>query len=158
MLSPNELKVFKIFSDLKDDELDKIAPIVNSAEFEENSIVFKEGEPAENIYILTSGKVLLEQRITDKMTITVDTLKSGDFFGIASIMDVNDYTMDAVVAEKTGVLVINSHEFASILSKNPGIGFKVLKQVCFIVKKQADERTDLFVRSISSHPDFDLLD
>ena len=154
MLSPNDLKIFKIFSELKEEELKKIASIAKPAEFDSDSVVFKEGEPAENIYLLTSGKILLEQRITSKMTVTVDTLKPGDILGTASIMNINTYTVDAAVAEKSNVLVINSHEFTSLLSENPAIGFKVLKELCFTMKRQVTERTELFVKSISSHPDF----
>lgn len=158
MLSTSELRMFKIFSQLKDEDIDKIISITSPAEFESDSVVFKEGEPAEHIYLVTSGKILLEQRITSKMTVTVDTLKSGDVFGTASIMDITNYTTDASVSEKSSVLVLNSNEFSNLMAQNPEIGFKVLKSLSVMMKKQLTERTDLFVRSISSHPDFDTLD
>lgn len=158
MLSSSELKMFEIFSQLKDEDIERIISITNPAEFEGDSVVFREGEPADHFYLLTSGKILLEQRITSSMTVTVDTLKSGDVFGTASIMDINNYTMDATVAEKSSVLILNSHEFSTLLSENPEIGYKVLKALSVSTKRQLTERTDLFVRSISSHPDFDNLD
>jgi CRP/FNR family transcriptional regulator len=155
MISTDDLKKFKIFSELTDSELEKINIKGHPGEFEADSIIFKEGEPAEHVYFLISGKILLEQRITSEMTVTVDTLKSGDTLGTAAIMGIHNYTMDANVAETSELLIVNAHEFSTALAENPDIGFKILKSLCLEMKKQVTERTELFVRSISNHPDFD---
>ena len=116
--------------------------------------MFREGEVAEQIYLLSSGKILLEQKIAANMIVTVDTLKPGEIFGTASIMGIDTYTLDAVSAEKSDVITINSHVFTDLLSKNPSMGYSILKNLCISMKKQLTERTDLFIRSISNHPDF----
>lgn len=154
MISVNDLKSFHIFESLKDENLEKLIPLAEPAEFSSRSVIFREGESAENVYLLASGKVLLEQRMTKHMIVTVDTLKPGDVFGISSIVGSESYTMDAMASEKSNVLVLNSHELSSLLAENPEMGYKILKRLCIAMKKQLTDRTDLFVRSISNHPDF----
>ncbi|MCB9494944.1 MAG: cyclic nucleotide-binding domain-containing protein [Desulfobacteraceae bacterium] len=154
MISPNNLKIFPIFNDLDETQLAQIADNARSLEFEADSVIFREGEVAEQIYLLSSGKILLEQKIAANMIVTVDTLKPGEIFGTASIMGIDTYTLDAVSAEKSDVITINSHVFTDLLSKNPSMGYSILKNLCISMKKQLTERTDLFIRSISNHPDF----
>ncbi len=154
MLSVNELKSFHIFESLKDENLEKLIPLIENAEFNARSVVFREGESADNVYLLASGKVLLEQRMTKHMIVTVDTLKPGDIFGTSSIVGSESYTLDAVASEKSHVLVLNSHELSSLLADNPEMGYEILKKLCISMKKELTDRTDLFVRSISNHPDF----
>lgn len=158
MLSPNDIKPYKIFSELDTQSLEKIIELAQPAEFESESVIFNEGEPAENIYILTSGKILLEQKMTKHITVTVDTLKPGEILGTSGLMGYENYTLDAVAAEKSEVLVMNTYAFKDLLSQNPEIGFNVLKNICITMKKQLVERTDLFVRAVSTHPDFSELE
>lgn len=154
MISPDNLKIFSIFNELDENQLAQIADNAKAMEFEADSMIFKEGEVAEYIYLLSSGKILLEQKIASNMIVTVDTLKPGEIFGTASIMGIDTYTLDAVAAEKSDVIILSSHVFTDMLSKNPSMGYNVLKNLCISMKKQLTERTDLFIRSISSHPDF----
>jgi len=157
MISSNNLKIFPLFNELDENQLTQISKNAKGLEFEADSVIFKEGETADHIYLLSSGKILLEQKIASNMIIIVDTLKPGDIFGTASIMGIDTYTLDAVAAEKSDVIILSSYDFRDMLSKNPSMGYSILKNLCISMKKQLTKRTDLFIRSISNHPDFSKL-
>jgi len=157
MISSDDLKMFKIFDRLNNKALSEIAKILKPVEISEHTTIFREGENSEHLYFLISGKVLLEQKLTSSVTITVDTLKPGEIFGTASIMDIPTYTINAVTSENSNIFVVDSHKFINLMEKDNSIGYKILKELCIQTKKQLTERTALLSKSISSHPDFDSL-
>ena len=75
MVTIKDLKAIVILGFLTDDMIDKLLPITESLKFDEGEVVFREGENAETFYMVRRGKILLEQRISEKITISIGTVK-----------------------------------------------------------------------------------
>jgi len=153
MVSKEDMKAIVILGFLTDDMIAKLSPITEFLKFDEGEVVFREGESAENFYMVRRGKILLEQRISEKITISVGTVKPGYAFGWSAMLGGAAYTSDAVCAEKSEVFYIKGMELARLLDKDHSMGYKMTQRVLRIIKKRLEVRTEQFVRAIKDHPD-----
>ena len=153
MVSKEDLKAIVILGFLTDSMIDKLLPITNLLKFDESEVLFREGEKAENFYMLRRGKILLEQRISEKITVSVGAVKPGYAFGWSAMLGGATYTSDAVCAEKSEVFFINGVELTNLLDKDHSMGYRMTQRVLRIIKKRLEIRTEQFLRAIKDHPD-----
>ena len=86
MLSYDDVRDIIIFSKFTDEMLDKVIPHLDILQFEEEDIIFQEGDPAERMFFLKRGKILLEKRISDKISFAIGAVKPGFSFGWSAVM------------------------------------------------------------------------
>jgi CRP-like cAMP-binding protein len=133
--------------------IDKLLPITDSLTFDESEVVFREGEKADKFYMVRMGKILLEQRISEKITVSMGTVKPGYAFGWSAMLGGTTYTSDAVCAEKSEIFSINGTELTRLLDKDHSMGYRMTQRVLRIIKKRLEIRTEQFLRAIKDHPD-----
>lgn len=153
MTSKADLVESSVFSGLSADMLEKLASIAEDVSLNERQVVFREGDVADKFYVMKRGKVLLEQQVVDKMSVTVDTIKPGESFGIGSVMNDGLYKLSAICAEPCDLIVWSTDDLKAALEADNTLGFIVLKNVIGILKKRLDRRTEQFVRSIRDLPE-----
>ncbi|MBW1814318.1 MAG: cyclic nucleotide-binding domain-containing protein, partial [Deltaproteobacteria bacterium] len=136
MVTIKDLKAIVILGFLTDDMIDKFLPITESLKFDEGEVVFREGENAERFYMVRRGKILLEQRISEKITISMGTVKPGYAFGWSAMLGGTTYTSDAVCAERSEVFSVNGIELTRLLDKDPSMGYRMTQRVLRIIKKR----------------------
>ena len=83
MISRDDLKQMVMLAYLTDAMLDKLIPITEMNQFDAKEYVFKQGKPAERLYFLVKGKILLEHRIEEEVAQSVYALSciAAELFG-----------------------------------------------------------------------------
>lgn len=158
MVSNEDLKKIIMLSYLKDEMLEKLIPLVDTLNFEVREGVFREGEKADRFYMLKRGKVLLEKRMSDKITVSVGSVKQGHVFGWSAIFDDDAYyTSDAVCAESCEVLSIKNRKLRKILDNDPQMGYIFIQRILRTLKSRLDHRTTQFLKAIQNHPEIQAL-
>jgi len=66
MVTTEDLKKIVIMTYLKDHMLDRIISITDVLTFEDQEVIFSQGDIADRFYMVKRGKVLLEQRIAER--------------------------------------------------------------------------------------------
>jgi CRP-like cAMP-binding protein len=153
MISKDDLKKITILSYLTDDMLDKMIPIIDIFRFDEQDIIFRDGDPANRFYMVRRGKVLLELRVSEKATVSVGAVKPGFAFGWSAMLDGGTFTTDAVCAEETEVFSLRREKILNLLESDIEMGYRMSQRLLRILKKRLDIRTEQFVRLIKNHPD-----
>jgi CRP-like cAMP-binding protein len=158
MITREELRRMVILGRMSDAQLDKIIPLVEKRHYEERQYVVHEGDKAENFFILQRGKVLLEQRLTDTITVCMDAIKPGYSFGWSAMLvrdlePYHSYTSDAICVEPSDVCAINGEKFLDLLENDHTMGFLVHQRLNRVIKQRLAHRTEQFVRIIRQHPD-----
>lgn len=157
MVSREDLKSIVILSYLKDNMLDKLLPIIDVMMFHEDDVIFQENDMAVRFYMLKRGKILLEKRISDKITISVGSVKAGYSFGWSTMLEGEAYQSDAIAAETSEVYSFRREKISRLLSEDHSMGFLMSQRLLQVVKKRLDHRTEQFLRAIESHPDTKVL-
>jgi len=157
MVTNQDLKQIIMLSYLSDEMRSKLIPHTEGLHFQERESVFKSGEVADVFFMLKTGKVLLEHRLSDKMTVTVGTIKAGFSFGWSAMIADGRYTLDAVCAEESEVLAISSDTLVGIMDNDHKMGYIIMQRLLRVMQTRLDNRTDQFIRVIAKHPDIQSL-
>jgi CRP-like cAMP-binding protein len=157
MISKEELKQIVMMRYLTDEMLDLLIPLIKMRQFDEGEIIFKEGEPAEYFYFLLQGKVLLEQRIAPKVTVSLSAIKPGHAFGWSAMLEGDNYTTDAICAEPSRIFSMPAAKLKALFENNPSLGYIMNQRLLHVIKKRYDSRTEQFIKAIRHHPDMSSL-
>jgi CRP/FNR family cyclic AMP-dependent transcriptional regulator len=158
MITRDELRKMVIMNSLSDEMLEKVLPIVERKRYDQGEAVFRGGDTAEHFYLLKSGKILLEQRLSDKMTVSIDAIKPGYSFGWSSMLagglePYSEYTSDAICVEPSEVFAISGEELQDLMETDHHMGYRLTQRLNRVIKQRLVHRTEQFIRLIKKHPD-----
>jgi len=157
MVTIEDLKKINLLQQLPDDALEKILPLTKRHEFKDGEVVFKEGGKADTFYFLKRGKVLLEVDISEIISISLGSVKTGFSFGWSALMNGSIYTSHAICSEPCEVITVPGKEFQDLLNNDHDIGYHVMVGVAQIIRNRLARRTDQFLKVMSKHPDIQKL-
>jgi CRP-like cAMP-binding protein len=153
MIPREELKRIVMLGYLTGEMLDKLVPITDLLLLDEGDYVFRQGDKADRFYMVRRGKVVLEQRISDTVTVMAASIKPGFSFGWSSMLEEQNYTTDAVCTERTELFSFLAGKFKEVMDRDHSMGYVVHQGLLRILKKRYDARTDQFIRVLTNHPD-----
>ncbi len=157
MVTKEDLKQIVMLTYLTDPMLEKLAQIIDVLKFDKDETIFKVHQPAERFFMLASGKVLLEQKISDKVTTIVGSIKPGYAFGWSALIENGAYTTDAVCDEPSEVFSFKREKIQKLFQQDPEMGLIMHQRLLVIIKKRLDYRTEQFYQAIRHHPDMQKL-
>jgi CRP/FNR family transcriptional regulator len=109
------MKDLEIFSALDFTERERIGALARKRVYRKNEFVFREGEPADAIYLIKYGRVKLFKVSGEGREIILDILKEDDMFGENTFFEDTVHTMSAQAMEDTFVCSCKG-----LLRKNSG--------------------------------------
>lgn len=121
------LKQSDIFWDLKKDFVKEVMDITTKESFKEEDILFREGDPAINFFILLKGRVRLT--IGEAGPVVYIVSHAGEAFGWSSLVGRDRYSASAMCIEPTKLLKIDKDQLQTVLEKDPAGGLHFFKQL-----------------------------
>ena len=152
MLTRDSLRSLLILENLSDEMLDLLIPFIDVREYEAREVIFREGDRSDYFYMIKNGKVLLEKRISSKITVSIASIKPGLSFGWSALLN-DPLRLDAVCSEASTIYALDAKESMQLMEDNPKMGYLIYRNLIRIVQRRLDLRTEQFVRVISKHPD-----
>jgi CRP-like cAMP-binding protein len=153
MVTREELKQIVMMGYLTDEMLDKLIPITDLLSFDENEIIFRQGDKSGRLYMVKHGKVLLEQKITDKITVSISAVKPGYTFGWSAMLDEETYTSRAITVEPSELFSLREKKIKALFEQDHSLGYIMSQRLLVVLKKRYDIRTEQFIKTIKHHPD-----
>ena len=153
MVTRDELKKNIILEYLTDNMLDELSSITIVIKAKKGEVIYKEGDPAQNVYMLKSGKILLEQKISPTISVMVNSIDPGESFGWAFLLDKGSNALTATCSEDCEIYVISRDVVRNLMDKDHSLGYMMMKQLSAVLKRRLDQRTHQFLNSVKSHPD-----
>lgn len=157
MITREELKQIVMLTYLTEPMLDNLAQIIDVLKFNKDEFIFRVKEPSERFYMLKTGHVLLEQRISDQVTACIGSIKPGYSFGWSSMIENEKYTVDAICQEPSEVFSFKPEKIRKLYQQDPEMGLRMYARLMVILKKRLDIRTEQFRNAIMNHPDMQSL-
>jgi len=108
------LKSSDVFGGIAAENLSRLASIAVESSWSSGSVVFREGDAGDALYLVLSGSV----RIV-KEGIEIAILRKGSCFGEMAVLDGAPRSADASVSEEAVLLRISSEEFYEALAEDP---------------------------------------
>lgn len=153
MLEINELKSIVLLSQLSNNMLEKIRPHIELSHYKKDDIIFNEGSEAENFYMLKSGKIILEKRISSKITVSLGAVKPGYSFGWSSILSQEPFTTESVCTEASEIYSIQGDRIIELLNSDHSMGYIITQSLTRVLKDRLDRMAEQFLRAIRENPD-----
>ena len=158
MLSYDDVRDIIILGHLSEAMLDAIIPNLDILQYEEDDIIFQEGDSAERLYFLKRGKVLLEKRISDKISFAIGAVKPGHSFGWSAVLGRDmSYSTMTLCTEPSQIYSIRSDKIRNLLEKDHDMAYIFYQRLLWVVKNRLDHRTSQFVTVLRNHPDIESL-
>lgn len=135
MVTPDLLRYYPLFSIFNREQLASLAQIAEEVAFERGEIIFREGESAEDVFILLRGSVELyfTVEVTYKPELRkelyFDVIKPGEVFGITALIKPNHLTATARVAHPGRVVRINARAFLDLCEQDDEVAYQLMHRV-----------------------------
>jgi CRP-like cAMP-binding protein len=109
-------------------------------EFAKGTILFLEGQPGREMYVLQSGKVAISKKVREVEKVLA-VLGPGEFFGEMAVISNRPRNASAVVQEDAKLLVIDSKTFEGMIRGNSEIAVRMIKKLADRLS-EADEQIE----------------
>lgn len=133
------LRDVPLFSQLRDDDLARLAKLAHTRDYSKNAVVLLEGDRVESLYVVLDGHVKLVVTGDDGREVIISTRGPGDFFGEMSLLDDLPQSTHAIAMEDSRLMVLKRDDFYAFLDEIPQITFGLLRAFCRRLRK-ADKR------------------
>ena len=130
------------------EELNKLSENRKVRIYKKKEIIFYEGDFANAIYFVSSGKVRTYKINDDAKEYSVDLYGTGDFIGYLSILEGSDYKESAEAMEETEILKIPKEDFTELLFKNRDISNSFIKMLAHNVLEKEEKLLNLAYDSV----------
>ncbi len=97
-------------------------------DFPQGTILFREGDPGHEMFIIQKGKVRVRKRVGDTEKVLAE-LSDGEFFGEMALLMGMDRSATVEVMEDSKILVISPNTFEGLLKNNVEIALKMLRKM-----------------------------
>ena len=96
-------------------------------EFSEGSVIFKEGDHGNEMFVIIQGDVEISKITSASSSKTLIVLGKGDIFGEMAIIEKKRRSATATAVSKIRLLVLNETLFDSTLNGNPDFARKMIR-------------------------------
>lgn len=119
---PRALAVCALFRDFKEGELRLLAPYLHIRDLAEGEVLFREGDPGEEMFILESGSVELSRQ-----GFPLAQLNAGVNFGELALAGNATHTVSAKSVMPSRVVVLNRRYLDALIARRPDLAAQVLR-------------------------------
>jgi CRP-like cAMP-binding protein len=128
-------------------EMKLLATFSTEERFRDGSMIFREGDQGDKLYIVLGGRVRISKFIPGVGEEALTVLDRGDFFGEMALIDEKARSADAKAHEGDAtVLSIDRATLNEILSMDPHASLQFLNLLCRMISRRLREINDKIVQ------------
>ncbi|HEX7536390.1 MAG TPA: cyclic nucleotide-binding domain-containing protein [Dermatophilaceae bacterium] len=117
------------FAGLDADALALVAGCATNVTFAPGEFVFREGQPANQFFVVRRGRVALELHGPSSGTMVIDTADAGDVLGWSWLVPPYIWLFDARAVEPTGAVAFDGECLRGKCEEDPRLGYALMKMV-----------------------------
>ena len=147
---PEQLKAIPYFQDLDAQALEGIRAHAYEVRLQKGHVLFTEGDPAEAMYVIQSGKVKIFKLSPDGREQVLRSAEAGDCFNEVPIFDDGPNPANAQAVEPAALWGIRREEMRRLVEEHPAIAIGFLKAFAGKLRYFTRKVEDLSFRSVTS--------
>jgi len=124
----NILTTHPFFAGMRPEHLQLVVGCASNVRFDAGKFILREGEEANEFYLLRHGKVALEVYAPDRGPITIQTLGEGDILGWSWLVPPYRWKFDARVIEMTRAIALDGKCLREKSEHDCQLGYELLKR------------------------------
>ncbi len=119
------LKSLDLFKDTPENILADLAPLMHEIEYEQGSVIFKEGETGDCMYVIHKGSIRIHKGST-----TLAILPEKEVFGELSLLDADTRSATATANIDCILFKIDQEPFYELMDERPEVAKGFIKILC----------------------------
>jgi CRP/FNR family transcriptional regulator, cyclic AMP receptor protein len=123
------------FRDLAQGDLQLLTSCAKNVRFEAGQVIFREGEDADQFYLIREGRVALEV-FTLRGSAPILTLSAGDTLGWSWLISPYKWRFDARAIETTRAFALDGKCLRGKCEEDPRLGYELLKRIAAIIAER----------------------
>jgi CRP-like cAMP-binding protein len=134
-VSTDSIAQSPMFADVPAEKLQVFATLATEAACPKDTTLFNEGDPAEKLYILLEGKVLIKVQITSRPEQVCIAVLShpGQLIGWSGFLKENRYTATASCSDDCRLIALDGAALVKALEADPATGFTVMRHISEVI-------------------------
>ncbi|MBT5955773.1 MAG: Crp/Fnr family transcriptional regulator [Candidatus Marinimicrobia bacterium] len=139
-----------VFSDLSEEELEKVANLCTPRTYPKNSMIILEEEFGDTVFGIIEGTVKITRVNDEGKEVILALLGQGELFGELAVLDGEARSANALAQEKCLLLAFPKGEFLNLLKTNFKISFALMGELAKRLRK-SDQQIEALSLSDAEH-------
>lgn len=140
----SSLRQVGVFSGLSATDIQVIAGLGILRSVEEGTFFFFQGDSAEYLFILLSGRAKLCKITPDGQQVNLRTVAPNQLFGaLGALEEEATYSVCAQALEDSTALAIKSMDFRKFLESHPAMSFRLMNMMTSFIREMQDRFSEL---------------
>jgi CRP-like cAMP-binding protein len=135
-VTPEQLRQIRCLQEIDEKFLSQIAAMARLVEFPAGKILYREGQPLSNIYLILSGSVSLEICAAGVGCRRIMTVSAGDLLGITPAVGQSLSTGTTRTLAPTKAIELNASQVLTLCEHNPRFGYEFMRQVALAISQR----------------------
>ncbi len=122
-----ELQRLPIAEELGKTRLERMAEVATLEEYPAGTLLFREGDPADDPRIIISGLIALMINVPHKGEMVVNTVSDGDLLGFSALLSRHRWRSSARVSRTTRCLRFTGEALRELMGLDHELGYQILR-------------------------------
>ena len=144
----NRLRKVAIFEGLTDAQLAEIQEISTQEEFKRGQYLFRQGDPAQFLFVILRGRIKLVKHAPTGATTIIEIYSIGDELSSAALIEDGPYPASARALTDGIVLKLPKAQFKRLLKEWPQISYNVMRELGAKYKDVVENLSSLAVYKV----------
>jgi CRP-like cAMP-binding protein len=132
-----------LFRDFSTAQLKLLQPLFFPCEFTADTVLFEQGDPAENLFAVVCGEVVVNFNPDDGPAIVVARVQPGSIVGWSAALGSRLYTSSAVCTAYTQLLRVRGDDLRRLCLQHPDTGLIFLDRLATVIAERLHSTHDL---------------
>ena len=137
----HRLRGMQVFERLTDSELSRLARHLERRMVKPGTLLFREGDPGDDLFLLGQGEVVLTRSGQH-----LATIESGASFGEIELLDYGSRCASALVTRPSELLILRRHRFDQLIRQDAHLAATL---VATLVRMKPSTAKGVYVRSVA---------
>jgi CRP/FNR family cyclic AMP-dependent transcriptional regulator len=147
-VSPKCVKDIWVFSGFEAEDLAALSSVGRRKAYRRGDAVFRQGDAAEAMFLIKSGRIKLSKIFADGREVTLDYRKAGDTFGENMFGEATRYPVTAWCTEDTYTCGFIKSDFEQLILEHPAIGLRVIRKQSKLIESLSTRLGDMAIPSL----------
>ena len=135
-LCESELRNHPLASDLDPAYVGSLAACAHTRKFGTGEFILRQGELANDLYLICSGDVSLEISVPHQGCVQIEALSGGDVLGWSWLMPYHRWQFDARAITPALAVQIDGKTLFESMERNHDLGYQVLKRMTPVIAQR----------------------
>jgi toluene monooxygenase system ferredoxin subunit len=143
LVEGSALRAANLFKGVSEETLAALEALARRETYNDQGTIYDIGDPADDLYILESGRVEFVIGREDRTSLAGFMLRQGEAFGWAALLEDHPRRIaKAACLDPSVVLRLNGGAVLDVLKSDPASGFLVMRQLSLLIARHTTQSGD----------------